>query len=78
MQCEQVAGSGMNRILRIAEVETLTGLRRSTLWRLWGTGDFPRPVQIGKRAIGFSAEAVEEWINARLAGSATTPPKLTH
>jgi prophage regulatory protein len=68
----------MNRILRIAEVERITGFHRSTIWRFWHRGEFPAPVKIGKRAIGFSAEAVEAWISARLAASATAPMKVTH
>ena len=56
----------------------ITGFHRSTIWRLWRRGEFPAPGKIGKRAIGFSAEAVEDWITARLAASATAPTKPTH
>ena len=37
------------RVLRREEVVALVGLSRSTIYKLIGRGEFPRPVQLGQR-----------------------------
>ena len=57
-----------DRILRIDDVLALTGLSRSTLYRLVASEDFPKPVQLcgpGGRAKGWRLSEVEEWIRNR-------------
>ena len=57
-----------DRILRIDEVLALTGLSRSTLYRLGASGDFPKAVELcgpGGRAKGWRLSEVEEWIRNR-------------
>jgi prophage regulatory protein len=44
------------------DVETRTGLSRSTLYRMVGEGSFPSPVKLGRRRVGFRADAVENWL----------------
>ena len=41
------------RMLRRPEVELRTGLARSTIYDLMTKGLFPRPVRLGKRAVGW-------------------------
>ena len=53
------------RILRRGEVASLTGLSPATLYRLISRGAFPRPVQLGQRATGWSADEVEVWLDSR-------------
>jgi len=52
-------------ILRAIEVRTLIGVSRSTLWRLWQRGDFPRPRKITARVIGWPAGEVYAWLESR-------------
>lgn len=52
-----------NRIIRRPEVETLTGIPRSTLYAKIADGDFPAPVKIGRRAVGWREAEVNEWLN---------------
>ena len=54
-----------DKILRRPEVETLTGLSRSTIYELITAGRFPRPLRIGKRAVGWTESCIQEWINSR-------------
>lgn len=49
-------------ILRINEVQSLTKLSRSTIYRLLRLSTFPRPVALGARAVGWRASAIREWI----------------
>ncbi|HYN62270.1 MAG TPA: AlpA family transcriptional regulator, partial [Rubrivivax sp.] len=40
-------------ILRRPQVEQRTGLSRSTLYQYIKDGDFPKPVHLGLRAVGW-------------------------
>lgn len=61
-----------DRILRRPEVQNKTGLPTSTLYAMIADGRFPRPVKIGKRAVGWLEGQVESWINECVASE--TPP----
>lgn len=49
------------KLLRRHEVEDLTGLSRTSLYRLMDEGGFPRPVRVGKRAVAWRTVDLEEW-----------------
>lgn len=53
------------RILRRPEVETRTGLSRSTIYSMMTEGEFPKPVLLGKRAVGWPEAAIAEWLESR-------------
>lgn len=53
------------RLLRRPDVEALTGLARSTMYRLIADGDFPRPVKIGAQAVAWRERDVLAWIESR-------------
>ena len=57
------------RLLRRRQVETLTGLKRSTIYERMARGRFPRPVHLGSRSVGWLANEIEGWIAARVAES---------
>lgn len=52
-------------IVRKPQVRVLTGLGDSTIRRLVKTGEFPAPVQLSPRAVGWRIEAVMAWIEGR-------------
>lgn len=52
------------RIIRRAEVLRLTGLTKSSLYRLIEAGEFIRPVRLGPNSVGWRLAAVLEWIRA--------------
>lgn len=54
------------RILRRRQVEDRVGLSRSSLYALIATNQFPRPVQLSARAVGWRAEDVDAWLASRL------------
>ncbi|PJE78343.1 hypothetical protein CI610_02718 [invertebrate metagenome] len=41
-----------DRILRLPDVETICGIKRSTIRRQEINGTFPRRISIGKRSVG--------------------------
>jgi predicted DNA-binding transcriptional regulator AlpA len=57
-------------ILRAAAVIRLTGLSRTTLWRLERQGEFPARVRLGLNSVGWREEEIARWINTRPRGRA--------
>jgi prophage regulatory protein len=51
--------------LRCQEVLEQTGLSRSTLHRMVKRKEFPAPKQLGIRAVGWRASAVNAWCEGR-------------
>ena len=71
------------RLMRMAEVLTLTGIKsRSTIYELQASGDFPPAVRLTGKAIGFVESEVHGWIRSRVearpAPEATRPARLRH
>ena len=54
-----------NRLLRRREVEKLTGLSRSTIYRMLKTGQFPQPVRIGRKAVRWRLRDIIAWMDSR-------------
>lgn len=54
-------------IYRPRDMKALTGLGSTTLWEMVARGDFPRPIRLGKQAVGWTDHDVAEWQAARLA-----------
>ena len=57
--------------VRLPTVIQATGLGRSTIYRLVASGAFPRPVQLGPRAIVWRGSDLEQWCSTR--GVKTAP-----
>lgn len=55
------------RIIRIRDVVTATGLSRTTIWRLIQSGGFPAPLWISEKCRGWRAGAVLDWLQSRVA-----------
>lgn len=55
-------------IMRLPEVMRLSGLSRSTIYKYVEEGLWPRPVQIGKRAVGWPSGEIEKVNRARIEG----------
>lgn len=54
-----------NRLLRRPEVETVTGLSRSTLYDWMKRGDFPQPVKLGARIVAWRESDIIDWLESR-------------
>ena len=53
------------QILREPQVSALTGLSKSTRWRLEREGKFPQKRQLSAKSVGWLASEVEEWVRTR-------------
>ena len=62
------AGYGSDRLLRLPEVQRMTGLRRSAIYEQMRRGIFPRSVKAGARTATWSEAAIQAWIAARIGG----------
>jgi prophage regulatory protein len=59
------------RILRLPEVEQRTGRKRSAIY---ADPDFPAPVPIGPRAVGWLETEIDSWLE-RCIAERTNPTK---
>jgi prophage regulatory protein len=57
-----VAGPTYYRMNRLTEE---FGIGRSTVYEWIKAGLFPAPVKLGPKAVGFRAEDIHAWIDAR-------------
>lgn len=54
------------RVLRLPEVRRHTGLSRSEIYRRMAAGDFPKPVPLTTRTVGWLDHEVQAWLSARV------------
>ena len=55
----------MPALLRRPEVEKLTGLPKSSLYRLMRQGSFPEPRRLSARAVAWLESDITAWIAER-------------
>jgi predicted DNA-binding transcriptional regulator AlpA len=51
-----------DRIIRAKEVQEITGLSRTTIWRMENYGSFPKRVSLGANSVGWKLSEVNEWL----------------
>ena len=54
------------KILRRRQVEERTGLSRSTIYLRIQVGTFPKPVNLGARAVGWLENEIDAWLKSRI------------
>ncbi len=60
------------KILRLPSVIELTGLSRSTIYLRVSKGEFPAPVSLGGRAVGWVEDEVIQWLVEKVEASQGT------
>lgn len=60
-----MAHEPLDRFLGWSQVQDLTGLGRTTAWRLRRTGDFPEPVAISPGRKAWRARDIIDWHRTR-------------
>ncbi|MFJ3008093.1 helix-turn-helix transcriptional regulator [Pseudomonas fluorescens] len=58
--------------MRLPEVMHVTGYKRSSIYQMMQEGRFPQARSIGMRAVGWSSEEIQGWVDARLGVCAPT------
>jgi prophage regulatory protein len=62
-----------DRLLRLADVEGLTGLKKSTIYLLMKRGQFPRCVQVTARCVAWPESRVLQFVQDRIAAANVAP-----
>lgn len=57
--------SQLDRFLRESEVLKLTGLSRTTRWRLARRGEFPKAIRLSENASGWLLSEIIAWMCAK-------------
>ncbi|RZS47501.1 helix-turn-helix transcriptional regulator [Sphaerotilus mobilis] len=57
-------------LLRLDQVEAITGLKKSSIYNLMKAGKFVQPVRITSRCTAWPASQVEAWVQSRIAEAA--------
>lgn len=56
-----------HQLLRLPAVLAMTGVSRSTLYRLVQDGKFPKPISVGTgRAVAWLESDIDKWIDTRI------------
>ena len=58
-----------HQVLRIFEVSDRTGLPRSSIYAKIQAGDFPRPIKLGPRSVGWLEGDINSWIDEKVSQS---------
>ena len=45
------------------QLEKQLGLTRSSIYKMMEDGEFPRPIKLGRRAVGWRADEVANWLD---------------
>jgi len=52
-------------VVRMRQLIVMLGLSRSSIYRFISLGQFPAPIRLGDKAVGWRVNEIEEWLNAR-------------
>ena len=52
-------------IFRLGEVIAQVGLRKSQIYKMIRAGDFPQPVKLTNKAVGWHRKDIDDWLASR-------------
>ena len=58
-----------HKVLRLPSVKDKSGLSRSTIYLRIKKGEFPKPISLGDRAVGWLEKDIEDWLEQRIKDS---------
>lgn len=63
---EKNVNKSPNDLIRMKEVVRMTGLSRSTLYRLQQLEEFPKAVNLGCRSVAWVRSDINDWIREKI------------
>jgi prophage regulatory protein len=57
------------KILRLPAVKASTGLSRSTIYLKISNNEFPAPISLGARAVGWLESDIHAWLDEKVKAS---------
>lgn len=67
MKPNEIQSNPSRRLLRLKDVQHQVGLGRSAIYEKIKRGEFPSPVSLGARAVAWPSDAINAWIDERIA-----------
>lgn len=55
------------RVMKLPAVKNRTGSSRSSIYEAISRGDFPKPIKLGPRAVGWIESEIDQWVSERMA-----------
>ena len=55
-----------DRLIRLPQVEAITGFKKSTLYQWIKEGNFPKNITVGRRMSAWPESAVHQWVQDRI------------
>jgi prophage regulatory protein len=68
------AQSATKKFLRFPAVRELTGLSRTTIWRLERRGEFPNHVKLSTNIVGWIEQEVMDWMRSKAQAGTNARP----
>ena len=53
------------QMIRLKEVMAITQLCKASIYKLRKQGNFPLPVQLSQRAVGWHLQDIKDWLDSR-------------
>lgn len=66
MQTDPSKTAHPERLLRLPDVEALTGLKKSSIYDAMKRGEFPSALKLSRRAVCWNSGAIDRWISERI------------
>jgi prophage regulatory protein len=63
----------LETFLRLKQVKALVGLGRTSIYERVRSGEFPRPVSIGPRAVAWTSSSIAAWQARQIEQSRVAP-----
>ena len=57
------------KIMRRPEVESITGLSRSSIYAKMENGTFPKGIKLSERSVGWLEHEIQEWLKNRISAT---------
>ncbi|MEJ5152553.1 helix-turn-helix transcriptional regulator [Comamonas sp. MYb396] len=54
------------RVLKLKDVLSKTGLGKTSLYKLVSLSEFPKPISLGLRSVGWLESEIEAWIQEKI------------
>ena len=65
----QLMANFQQKLLRLPEVKTTTGLSKSTIYARISEGDFPKQISLGARLVVWVESDIQKWIAEQVAAA---------
>lgn len=55
----------MDRVLRMPDVMMIVGLKKTSIYMMMQSGQFPASLRLGARSVGWRSSVINQWLESR-------------